>query len=84
MTVPLNVFLFQEICRIANIIDIVRKTLQDTRDAIDGTVILTPVILDAIDAIADARVPKNWLYDSTGVEISWLLPFLGGWFSSFI
>jgi len=33
--------------------------------------VLTPVILDAIDAIADAKVPQNWIYDATGAEISW-------------
>ncbi len=45
---------------------------------------LTPVILEAIDAFADAKVPNNWVYDATGVEISWQIPFLGAWFSSFI
>lgn len=84
MTVPLNVFLFQELNRIQNILGLVRKTLQDTVDAIDGTVVLTPVILDAIDAISDAKVPLNWIYDATGVEISWQLPYLGAWFSSFL
>ncbi len=45
---------------------------------------LTPVILEAIDAFADAKVPQNWIYDATGVEISWQIPFLGAWFSSFL
>jgi len=53
-------------------------------DAIDGQVVLTPIILDAIDAIADAKVPQNWIYDPTGAEISWQLPSLGAWFSSFL
>jgi dynein heavy chain len=69
--VPLNVFLFQEIQRIQIILALVRKTLIDIVDAIDGQVVLTPVILDAIDAIADAKVPQNWIYDATGAEISW-------------
>jgi len=38
--------------------------------------------LDAIDAIADAFVPRTWIYDATGVEISWLLSSLGEWFTS--
>ena len=42
---------------------------------------MTPSIFDAIDAIADARVPYLWVYDPTGAEISWLLPNLGGWIS---
>lgn len=44
---------------------------------------MTPQLMDAIDAMADARVPKNWLYDLTGVEISWMLPSLGSWISSY-
>lgn len=82
--VPLNIFLFQEIQRMQVIIALVRKTLTDTILAIDGQIIMTPNILDAINAIADARVPSIWLYDATGAEISWILPGLGGWFRSLI
>lgn len=82
--VPLNIFLFQEIQRMQIIIGLVRKTLSDTIYAIDGQIIMTPNILDAINAIADARVPSVWLYDATGAEISWILPTLGGWFRSLI
>ncbi len=39
------------------VINIVRKTLQDVVYAIDGTIIMTPDILDAINAIFDAKVP---------------------------
>ena len=39
------------------IIGIVRKTLEDIVFAIDGTIIMTPDILDAINAIFDAKVP---------------------------
>jgi len=45
---------------------------------------MTPDILDAINAIFDARVPNIWLYDPSGAEISWLTPSLGIWFSSLI
>lgn len=45
---------------------------------------MTPEILDAINAIFDARVPNVWLYDPSGAEISWLLPSLGSWFASLI
>lgn len=60
-----------------------RKTLEDIIGAIEGSIIMTPIILDAIDAMGDAKVPQNWIYDPTGAEISWLLPFLGAWFTSF-
>ncbi len=51
-------------------------------DAIDGTIIMTPEIVDAIEAMNQFRVPKKWVYDPTGAEISWLVPSLGGWLKS--
>jgi len=84
MTVPLNVFLFQEIERMQRIIGLVRKVCTDIVDAIDGSVVLTPIILSAIDAIADSKVPQIWVTDNNGVEISWIMPFLGLWITSFI
>lgn len=79
MNVPLNVFLYQEIQRMQKILTIVRTTCQQIVEAIDGQIIMTPQIVSAIDSIADAKVPNNWIYDATGAEISWLLPNLGGW-----
>lgn len=67
MSVPLNIFLFQEIQRMQKVLSIVRKTLVDVVDAIDGQIIMTPDILDAINAIDDAKVPNQWIYDATGV-----------------
>jgi len=66
------------------VIGIVRKTCQDVIDAIDGQIIMTPNILEAIDSVFDAKVPLSWLYDPSGAEISWLLPTLGNWFNSLI
>jgi dynein heavy chain len=66
------------------VIGLVRKTLSDTSFAIDGAIIMTPQILDAINAIFDAKVPAIWLTDPSGAEISWLLPTLGSWFASLI
>jgi len=45
---------------------------------------MTPDILDAINSMFDAKVPAAWVYDATGVEISWILPSLGSWFGSLI
>lgn len=42
---------------------------------------MTPEIVDAIDSLFDARVPREWVYNAVGVEISWLIPALGSWFS---
>lgn len=39
--VPLNIFLDQEIARMQKVFTIVRSTLYDVRDAIDGQIIMT-------------------------------------------
>ena len=77
--VPLNIFLFQEIMRLQNILGIVRRTLEDLKLVRAGAIILTPELQDAADAIYDSRVPKQWLYDANGSEISWLEFTLGNW-----
>ena len=64
------------------IVDIVRKCFADVIMAIDGTIIMTPNILDAINCIFDARVPDSFIMHA-GAEISWLFPTLGSWFNSF-
>ncbi len=45
---------------------------------------MTPDIMDAIDAIAEAKAPNNWMYDASGAEISWILPGLGAWVTSLL
>jgi len=44
---------------------------------------MTPMLLAAIDSMANSKVPNNWLFDATNVEISWMLPLLGSWVSGF-
>lgn len=78
-TIPLNIFLGQEIQRFTNILNIVSSTLTNMVDAIEGTIIMTAEIVDSINAVYDFRVPKTWVFDPTGVEISWLTPSLMGW-----
>lgn len=36
---------------------------------------------DDVTAISDLRVPRRWVKDPSGAEISWLSPTLGKWFS---
>jgi dynein heavy chain len=43
---------------------------------------MSPELADCIKAMVDARVPKNFLYDPSGAEISWLNPALAGWLAS--
>jgi dynein heavy chain len=77
--VPLNVFLSQEIQRFQMILTTVRTTMVNMIDAIEGTIIMTPDIVDAINSVYDFRVPRNWCFDPTGAEISWLTPSLASW-----
>lgn len=53
-------------------------------EAIDGTIIMSPELADCIRSMFDLRVPKNFLYDPSGAEISWLNPTLGGWLKSLV
>lgn len=79
LKIPLNVFLFQELERFQKVLTKARTTMKSIIAAVDGTIIMTPDIVSAIGAIYDLRVPKDWCFDATGVEISWLTPTLGGW-----
>lgn len=83
-SVPLNIFLFQEVQRLQNAILKVRQTLQLVMQAIRGEVVVTGEIMDSINAVFDARVPRTWLYSAAGDELSWLAPNLGIWYGSFL
>lgn len=84
MNIPLNIFLRQEIEQFQKILNIVRGMLNDVIQAIDGSIIMTEKLVAAIDRIYDVRVPREWQFDATGVEISWLTPSLGGWVKGLI
>lgn len=58
---PLNIFLRQEIDRMQRVISNVRTTLQDLKLAIDGTIIMSENLRDALDNMFDARVPNWWI-----------------------
>lgn len=81
--VPLNIFLRQEIEQLQTVLDIVRKTMNDMVQAIEGTIIMTADLVDSIDKVFDFRVPTKWQFQS-GAEISWLTPSLGGWIKGLI
>ena len=53
----------------------------DMVKAIDGEVVMTSNPVVAINNMYDFRVPAPWMYDATGVEISWISPSLGAWLS---
>lgn len=84
MTVPMNIFLFQEIQRLQNVIAKVRFILNQLQLAINGEVVMTSELQETIDSMYDAKVPHFWENTLTGDEFSWRLPTLGLWFSSLL
>jgi len=83
-TVPLNVFLYQEVVRLGRTIDTVRWTLENLILAIDGVVIMTPDLQKALDCIYDALPPVFWFKDASGVLMSWELPTLPLWYQGLL
>ena len=82
--IPLNIFLFQEVQRLQMAITNVRNTLSIVLQAIRGEVVVTSEIMESINAVFDARVPRSWLYSPAGDELSWLSPNLGIWYGSLL
>lgn len=68
---PMNIFLRQEIDRMQRIIGLVRTTLTDLNLAIDGTIIMSENLRDALDCMYDARIPERW----KKVGVLWLKHF---------
>uniref|UniRef100_A0A8C8ED16 Dynein axonemal heavy chain 5 n=1 Tax=Otus sunia TaxID=257818 RepID=A0A8C8ED16_9STRI len=75
---PLNIFLRQEIDRMQHVLARVRTTLTDLKLAIDGTIIMSEELQDALDNMYDARIPKLWF------RISWESATLGFWFTELL
>lgn len=57
---PLHIFLRHELDRIQRVISLVRATLSDLKLAIDGTIVMSENLRDALDNIYDARIPAMW------------------------
>ena len=84
LSVPLNIFLFQEIQRLQAVIAKVRFQLQQLQLAIRGEVVMTSEYEEAQRRFGEGLAPHSWIYTLTGDEFSWILPALGLWFSSLI
>ena len=74
---PLNIFLRQEVKRMQRVVTEVRTTLIDLKLAIDGTIIMSEGLRDALDNIYDARIPNAWLKVSKADMYAKSTRFLG-------
>jgi len=83
-SIPLNVFLYQEVTRLNGRIGAVRKTFVEVMQAINGEIIMTPELQDALNAIHEAKPPRAWYVDPSGAEIAWSAPSLALWFEGLL
>jgi len=72
---PLNICLKQEIDRLQKVLKSLRTDLASLKLAIAGTIVMSPDLADALDALFMARVPAGW------AKVSDLAaPSMGVWF----
>eukprot|EP01065_Artemidia_motanka_P049557 TRINITY_DN8237_c0_g2_i2.p1 TRINITY_DN8237_c0_g2~~TRINITY_DN8237_c0_g2_i2.p1 ORF type:complete len:4421 (+),score=1611.35 TRINITY_DN8237_c0_g2_i2:1465-13263(+) len=72
---PLTIHCVQEAVRLTACLGIVRDTLAGLRLALAGQGALSPKLHAAMECMADALVPKDWL------AVSWLVEQLGPWWA---
>jgi len=57
---PLNICLKQEIDRMQKVLGALRNILSDLKLAIAGTIVMSPILAGALDALFNAQVPEPW------------------------
>jgi dynein heavy chain len=82
LSVPLNIFLYQEIQRLQAVYAKIKSMLKQLRLAVNGEVVMTEDLKLCIDSMYDAKVPRSWLFTVAGDEFSWIILMLGTWITS--
>ena len=57
---PMAIFLRQEIDRMQSVLTLVRSALTELKLAIDGAIIMSEDLRDALNCMFDARIPARW------------------------
>lgn len=83
-SIPLNIFLYQEITRLNRTLSNVRQTLLDLKSAINGEIIMTPELQAALNDVFNEKPPRHWYTDASGQAIAWFLPSLALWFAGLL
>ena len=60
LSIPLNMFLFQEIQRLQEVLELVKVMLKAIQLAIKGEVVMTDALAAGIDSMGDALAPRPW------------------------
>merc|ERR1711998_680803 len=60
LTKPLNICLKQEVDRLQAVLKSLRTILSDLKLAIAGTIVMSPMLAGALDALFMAQVPEPW------------------------
>jgi len=84
LKVPLHNLLLQEIISVQNIIELVRSSLSEAREALEGRSTITEEISKFVNSLYDAKPPKIWMYNVLDEEISWLSPTASSWIDGLV
>jgi len=84
LAIPLNMFLYQEIQRLQDVLFLVKVMLKAMQLAIKGEVVMTDDLAQGIDAMGNTRAPRPWVFTPSGTEFSWIIPGISSWFGQMI
>lgn len=84
LSIPLNMFLYQEIQRFQDVLQLVKVMLKAMQLAIKGEVVMTDELAAGIDSMGDSKCPRPWTHTPSGTEFSWLIGMVGTWFDQLL